>query len=188
MNAKAVMRALAGDARATVTGDERAAAAQALADIWTRTPLIDPPAIIAGFWPIRDEIDIRPLMMLLAANGHQLAMPVVTVRGQPLQFRAWRPADPLVRGPFNTLHPEETRAEVVPDLLLVPLLAVDGDGFRLGYGAGFYDRTLASLRARGPVQAVGVGFEVQRFDEIPHGPGDERLDWLLTEAGLFAFV
>lgn len=188
MTAKSVMRAIAGDARASLTAEDREAAAAALPEIWLGSPLIDPPAIIAGFWPIRDEIDIRPLMMQLAANGHQLALPVVTVRGRPLQFRAWRPADPLVRGPFNTLHPEETRAEVVPDLLLVPLLAVDGDGFRLGYGAGFYDRTLAVLRARGPVQAVGVGFEIQRFDEIPHGPTDERLDWLLTEAGLFAFV
>jgi 5-formyltetrahydrofolate cyclo-ligase len=186
--AKAVLRVMMTEARATIEPAARADAAGALVDIWRGAPLADPPATVAGFWPMRHEIDIRPLLLSMFDAGHQLALPMVTRRGQPLIFRAWRPADTLTAGPFGTLQPEATRAEVDPDIVLVPFLAADRDGYRLGYGAGYYDRTLEHFRARRPVQAIGVGFDLQRLEAVPRDAGDQRLDWLLTEAGAFAFV
>ena len=186
--AKAVLRSMMSEARAGIAPDEREDAAAAVTDIWRYAPLTDPPATIAAFWPMQNEFDVRPLIMQLFAAGHEMALPVVTGRGQPRVFRTWRPADSLEQGPFRTLQPLAQRPEVDPDLLLVPLLAVDRDGYRLGYGGGYYDRTLAALRARRPVQAVGIAFELQRLDELPRSARDERLDWLLTEAGAFAFV
>ena len=113
---------------------------------------------------------------------------MVVGRGEPLLFRAWRPGDPLEAGVFGTLQPSARREVVEPEALLVPLLACDGEGCRLGYGGGFYDRTLALLRARRSVTAVGVGFDAQLVPEVPHGPGDQRLDWLLTDRRACAFV
>jgi len=186
--AKAVLRVMMSEARATVTPEERERAAGIVVDIWRYAPLAEPPSTVSAFWPMRDEFDVRPLLMHLFAAGHELALPIVTARREPLVFRAWRPSDPLEAGPFGTLQPHRQRAEVEPDVLIVPLLAVDRDGYRLGYGGGYYDRTLAALRARRAVQAIGIAFEAQRLDEIPRSPRDERLDWLLTEAGAFAFV
>lgn len=168
--------------------DERRAAAEGLLASLRRERPIETPAIVSGFWPIKDEIDIRPLMIELFNEGCQMALPVVQGRGQPLLFRAWRPGDPLEAGVFGTLQPQARREAVEPDALLVPLLACDGEGWRLGYGAGFYDMTLVSLRSRKHVTAVGVGFDAQFVPEVPHGPDDQRLDWLLTDRRACAFV
>ncbi|HLZ68201.1 MAG TPA: 5-formyltetrahydrofolate cyclo-ligase [Aliidongia sp.] len=143
------------------------------------------PRVVSGFWSIRSEIDVRPLMLALAGvTGAALAMPVVVGRGQRLIFRRWQPGVPLVEGPFGTAHPAESEPDLVPDLLLVPLLAFDRQRHRLGYGAGFYDRTLAGLRAAGPVTAVGVAYGAQEVAQVPVGDHDERLDLVLTERGI----
>lgn len=168
--------------------DERRAAADGLLATLRRERPIETPAIVSGFWPIKEEIDIRPLMIELFNEGCQMALPVVQGRGQPLLFRAWRPGDPLKAGVFGTLQPLARRETIEPDALLVPLLACDSEGWRLGYGGGFYDRTLALLRARKLVTAVGVGFDAQFVPEVPHGPDDQRLDWLLTDKRACAFV
>ena len=142
------------------------------------------PRVISGFWSIRSEIDVRPLMLALAtATGAALALPVVVGRGQGLLFRRWQAGMPLVEGPFGTAHPAESEPALAPDLLLVPLLAFDRCRHRLGYGAGFYDRTLAGLRANGPVTAVGIAYAGQEVPEVPVGELDERLDLVLTERG-----
>jgi 5-formyltetrahydrofolate cyclo-ligase len=142
------------------------------------------PRVVSGFWPIRSEIDVRPLMLALAdATGALLAMPVVAARGQALSFRHWHPEAAMVEGPFGTAHPAEAAATLVPDLLLVPLLAFDRSHHRLGYGAGFYDRTLAGLRSGGPVTAVGVAYAAQEVAAVPISAYDERLDLVLTERG-----
>jgi 5-formyltetrahydrofolate cyclo-ligase len=170
-------------------GDEerRASADGLLATLRRERPIVTP-AVVSGFWPIKDEIDIRPLMIELFNEGCQLALPVVQGRGLPLLFRAWRPGDPLEKGVFGTLQPTARREVLEPEALLVPLLACDDDGWRLGYGGGFYDRTLTGLRARGKVTAVGVGFDAQVVPEVPHGPSDQRLDWMLTDRRACAFV
>jgi 5-formyltetrahydrofolate cyclo-ligase len=140
-------------------------------------------AVIGGYWPMRGEIDIRPLLLALIAAGAEAALPVVTGAGQPLRFRRWRPGQDLVRGAFQTLQPADDQPICAPDLLLVPLLAFDRARQRLGYGGGFYDRTLAALRAAGPVFAVGAAFAAQEVPAVPVDPWDQPLDLILTERG-----
>jgi len=141
------------------------------------------PRTISGFKSFSDEIDVMPLMARLAREGWRTALPVVMGRGRPLMFRAWAPGEPTVAGAWSIPVPLETAPELEPDVLLVPMLAFDGAGFRLGYGGGFYDRTLAALRAKKPVVAVGVAYAAQEVAELPHGFYDEPLDWILTELG-----
>ena len=174
--------------RAGLAEAERRAAADGLLATLRREKPIATPAVVSGFWPIKEEIDIRPLMVDLLNQGCQLALPVVQGKGLPLLFRAWRPGDALEAGVFGTLQPSVRREVVEPDALIVPLLACDEDGWRLGYGGGFYDRTLAGLRTKKTVTAVGVGFNDQLVPEVPHGPSDQRLDWLLTDKRAYAFV
>jgi 5-formyltetrahydrofolate cyclo-ligase len=174
--------------RGGLSEEERRAAALGLVETWRYEQPVEPPAVVAGFWPIAEELDIRPLMIELINQGCQLALPVVVAKKQPLVFRAWRPGDPLEAGAFGTLQPTARRAVVEPEVLIVPLLAVDEEGWRLGYGGGFYDRTLEALRARKRVIAVGVAFNEQIVPEVPHDPNDQRLDWLLTDKRACAFV
>ena len=165
----------------------RAAAQGVIATLRAEKPF-EIPSTVSGFWPIKDEIDLRPLMTELHAEGCTLALPVVQGRGQRLLFRVWRPGDALEAGAFGTVQPL-SRCEVVePDALLVPLLACDREGWRLGYGGGFYDRTIEELRRKRPITAIGVGFDGQLLPEVPHGPEDQRLDWLLTDRRASAFV
>ena len=139
--------------------------------------------VVAGYFPMADEIDPRPLLEDLMGRGCTLALPVVTQRGQPLEFRAWGVGDPLEDGPHGTVHPLSRAARVRPAIMLVPLLAFDLQGFRLGYGGGYYDRTLAQLRDQGQVIAIGLAFGVQRVVAVPHDHLDQRLDLILTENG-----
>ncbi|MDX2289894.1 MAG: 5-formyltetrahydrofolate cyclo-ligase [Hyphomicrobiaceae bacterium] len=146
------------------------------------------PCVVSGFLPIGDEIDLGPLMERLHAQGATLALPVIEKKAHPLSFRIWSPGDPLVDKAWGIREPLPAAATVEPDLLLVPLLAVDPDGYRLGYGGGFYDRTLARLRALKPVVAIGVAYDVQRLDAVARDVYDQPLDWLLTPSGMFRFL
>jgi 5-formyltetrahydrofolate cyclo-ligase len=139
-----------------------------------------PPEItVSGFWPIGDEIDLRPLLHALHERGNRVALPVTPRRGEPLAFRQWRPGDILVPERFGTVRP--VGDILVPDMLLIPLLAFDTEGGRLGYGGGFYDRTLAGLPNR---FRLGCAFAVQQVDAVPVGPYDTRLDAVATENGI----
>lgn len=145
---------------------------------------VRPPAgePVAGYWPMRGELDPRPLMANLAASGHPLLLPVITGDGQPLTFRAWREGDLLTAGPFGTREPPADAPEGLPGLVIVPVLAFDDAGYRLGYGGGFYDRTLAELRRRRPgVIAAGFAYESQRSANLPRDDWDQQLDWIVTE-------
>lgn len=146
-----------------------------------------PGAAISGYWPGRSELDIRPLLTRLQGTGHPIGLPVVVGRGKPLLFREWRPGDRLEPRAFGLQEPLATAPEVVPRVLLVPLLAFDREGYRIGYGGGYYDLTLATLRARGEVLAIGVGYAAQGVARLPHDGRDERLDWMVTEEGAVAF-
>jgi 5-formyltetrahydrofolate cyclo-ligase len=168
--------------------DQRRDAAAGLLDIYQLECPVEVPAVVSGFWPIKDEIDIRPLMTQLHGEGCRLALPVVHGRSQRLSFRAWKPGDPLESGVFGTLQPSAGCETLEPDVLLVPLLACDSEGWRLGYGGGYYDRTLEALRRRRKVAAIGVGFDLQVVPDVPHGADDHRLDWLLTDRRACAFV
>jgi 5-formyltetrahydrofolate cyclo-ligase len=122
-----------------------------------------------------------PALARYAVLGHAIALPVVVGRGKPLVFRRWRDGDDMDSGPFGIAEPKAAAEDLSPDVLLVPLLSFDRAGRRLGYGGGFYDRTLRRLRAQKPITAIGVAYAAQEVSETPHGPGDEQLNWIVTE-------
>lgn len=139
--------------------------------------------VIAGFWPIGDEIDVRPTLVRLARLGWDCALPVTPPQGQPLGFRRWRDGDAMVPGRFGTSEPGPEAAILQPSVLIVPLLAFDRRGGRIGYGAGYYDRTIQALRARGGTLAVGVAYALQEVPQVPVNDEDAPLDWVVTEEG-----
>ncbi len=189
--------AIKRQARATALADraaltarlDTAAAARAIAGHVLAAFEPRPGTVVSAFWPVRDELDLRDLLHALHARGCVCALPVVTAKATPLTFRQWEPGLELVVSSFGIPEPGPDRPVVVPDVSLVPLLAFDADGYRLGYGGGFYDRTLALHRAaaaageRGPYVAAGVGFSGLRVQHVPHDQHDQQLDWMITEAG-----
>ena len=176
-DAKAAARKLARIRRAAlINADAPMRLAEALLAHHTPAPGV----IIAGYWPMGDEMDPHPLMLALAAGGHALALPVTPPRGQPLTFRAWAPGAALRAGPMGISEPI-SGDELRPDILLVPLLAFDRAGRRLGYGGGYYDRTLAALPG---AKAIGIAYAGQEMPEVPAGPQDFRLPLIATEAGV----
>ncbi|MEI6161795.1 MAG: 5-formyltetrahydrofolate cyclo-ligase [Roseococcus sp.] len=170
----------AARARALTTRRALPGACEALRDIILREAPPPPGALIGGFWPMGAEIDTRPLLDALHARGHGIALPVTPPRGQPLFFRRWLPGKAMARGPMGTQHPAEGEA-VTPDWLIIPLLAFDSTGARLGYGGGYYDRTLALLPH---ATAIGVAYAAQEIPQVPTGPHDIRLTAIATERGL----
>jgi 5-formyltetrahydrofolate cyclo-ligase len=160
-------------------GLDPTAAGEALAAHVLREAAPPSGAIVSGFWPIDDEIDVRPLLHALRQRGYPIALPVTPRRGHPLMFAGWQPGDSLIPERFGTMRP--IGPPLVPDFLLVPLLAFDAAGGRLGYGGGFYDRTLATLPGR---FRLGCAFATQQVDAVPVGPYDVRLDAVATEGGI----
>ncbi|MBS0232948.1 MAG: 5-formyltetrahydrofolate cyclo-ligase [Proteobacteria bacterium] len=144
---------------------------------------IKPDAIVSGFAAIRDEINPAALMAWLHAEGFRLALPVMQGRGKPLLLRSWSPGDMMAPAAWGIAEPLEDKPEVEPDVVLVPLLAFDARGHRLGYGGGFYDRTLNRLRKSRRVVAVGLAYDEQMVDAVPVESYDEKLDWVLTPSG-----
>jgi 5-formyltetrahydrofolate cyclo-ligase len=177
---KSIIRKDALLRRDALPAAERAKAAEAIAA--RAFPLaIEPGQIVSGFSPLKTEINPIPLMRKLADAGAQLALPVVAGKGKPLIMRAWRFGEPLDSGVWGIREPKADAPEVAPDILLVPLLAFDRDGHRIGYGAGYYDMTIGKLRAIKPVIAVGIAYAAQEIASVPVTPRDARLDLVLTE-------
>lgn len=139
---------------------------------------------LAGYMPMRTEIDPMPAM---AAHDGPVGVPVIMGRGLPLRFQEWTPGCAMVAGEYGALIPAEG-AWIEPEVLIVPLLAFDARSYRLGYGGGFYDRTLEALRARGPRLAIGFGFAAQEVAEVPIDATDQRLDMVVTECGVRDFI
>jgi 5-formyltetrahydrofolate cyclo-ligase len=159
---------------------ERAAAAATIAA--RPLPVAVPPgATVSGFSPLKSEINPVPLMRAFADAGAGLALPVVAGRGKPLIMRSWTFGAPLVAGVWGIREPPPDAPEMFPDILIVPLLAFDRTGHRIGYGAGYYDMTIARLRGIKPVIAVGIAYAAQEIAEIPTTERDARLDFVLTE-------
>jgi 5-formyltetrahydrofolate cyclo-ligase len=142
---------------------------------------VPPGTIVSGFSPLKSEINPVPLMRRLADRGAKLALPVVVGRGQPLIMRAWSFGEPLASGVWGIREPKPQAPEVLPDILIVPLAAFDRAGYRIGYGAGYFDMTLHRLRSLKPIVAVGLAFAVQEIPAVPTTPRDARLDLVLTE-------
>lgn len=180
--AKAALRRSALAARDALADDLRRAGAEALAHT-PDLPAVAPGTVVAGYFPIRSEIDPRPLMRRFSAAGAILALPVVLSDRESLVFRRWVEGAPLEASSFGLSVPPAAAGEVDPDVLLVPLAAFDGAGHRIGYGAGHYDRALARLDADRRRTAIGLAFSFQRVDAVPAQAHDRALDLVLTEAG-----
>jgi 5-formyltetrahydrofolate cyclo-ligase len=178
-DAKAQARATAFARRAAAFAAGQGQAAAILAEVLRA----DAGRILSGYMPMRSEIDPLPAM---AAHQGPVAVPVIEGKGLPLRFRAWTPGARMVEGAFKALIPAEGDW-LVPEVLIVPLLAFDARGYRLGYGGGFYDRTLAGLRAQGPVRALGFAFAAQEVEALPTDAFDQPLDAVVTEKGVRFF-
>ncbi len=182
-DAKRALRAEARRARARLDQAVRAAAAQELAVIGLDFLAPPPGAVIAGYHPLPDEIDPLPLLARLEAAGFAVALPAHAPGARDLTFHRWRAGEPLAVGDFDVLMPLPDAPLLAPDVVLAPLLAFDAAGHRLGYGAGYYDRSIAHLRANKPVTVVGLAFDEQEVPAVPHEPLDQRLDWIVTPRG-----
>ena len=177
---KAIVRRDALTRRNALPAELRAQAAEAIAARPFPVP-VAPGAIVSGFMPLKSEINPLPLMRKLAGAGAKLALPVIDARGKPLILRAFTFGDALDSGQWGIREPKPEAPEVAPDIMLVPLLAFDRTGHRVGYGAGYYDRTIAKFRAMKTVVAVGIAYAAQEIEAVPITERDARLDLVLTE-------
>jgi 5-formyltetrahydrofolate cyclo-ligase len=150
--------------------------------------VLEPYAPVASYWAVRDEADPRGLAAALGSLGHPLLLPCVADSSGPLIFRRWREGDAMRTNAHGVSEPLETSSESIPYAILVPLLAFDAEGFRLGYGGGYYDRTLAHLRGRGSILAIGIAYAGQEANLLPRDVHDEKLDAVITEKGIRQFV
>lgn len=186
---KAALRQTAQLQRRAASAAAPAAGEAVCALVLERIP-IPAGAAVSGYWPMRSELDCRPLLYALHGRGHPVGLPVIIGKGQPLVFRSWHPGLAMVAGGFGTEVPDQDCPEITPAALFVPLLAFDRQGFRLGYGGGFYDRTLDRLRSArraskgdaAPPLAIGVALAGQEVAAVPRDHSDQRLDWIVTEA------
>jgi 5-formyltetrahydrofolate cyclo-ligase len=185
LDAKKALRARIKAWRAGLSADAQVRAAEAVAQQGLDFLDPQPPrgSIVSGFSPIADEFRIWPLLRRLANEDYRLALPVMQGKAKPLLFRAWAPGDAMDKAVWGIAEPKLDKPVLDPDILIVPLLAFDRAGWRLGYGGGFYDCTLRDLRARKAVVAVGLAFDEQQVDAAPHLDYDERLDWVLRPSG-----
>ncbi len=207
---KSALRKTARIVRAAVHAEEGDVAARAIATLGLEavlqlacaqragdgSPAVQPsdagpatggPLIVSGYAALPGELDPAILMAHLHEAGFELALPVTIGRARPLLFRAWVPGDAMGRGYMAIAEPLPSAAQVYPDIVLLPLLAFDDQGNRLGYGGGHYDRTLAGLRARKPIVTVGLAYDEQRVDVVPFERYDQRLNWILTPGGARRF-
>ena len=185
--AKKALREASRHRRDQLNESERTRGATALAQHGAAlSVLAGADAVFSSYRAIGTECDPLRLESALTAAGHTIGLPVIRRKGEPLQFRRWQAGDPLVARAWGIREPDASAELVEPDVLLLPLLAFDAAGWRLGYGGGFYDRTLVRLRARKPIIAIGLAFATQEVDAVPHSAYDERLDWVLTPEGLRA--
>ena len=142
---------------------------------------IESDSIVSGYWPISGEIDIRNLMSQLIEKSFTVCLPVAARPGVPMIFRSWKIDDKLLPGQYGVQQPERTKKRLEPDTVIVPLLAFDSLGNRLGYGRGYYDSTISFLRQKRKILTMGVAFDCQEVSSVPSNNRDERLDWVITE-------
>jgi 5-formyltetrahydrofolate cyclo-ligase len=183
---KTALREAALALRDALPAGERQAAAEIIA-AWPFPVTIKPGIVVSGFSPMKTEINPIPLMRKLADDGAQLALPAIAGRGKPLIMRAWTFGAPLKSGQWGIREPGPEAPEIAPDILIVPLACFDRAGHRIGYGAGYYDMTINSLRAKKKIIAIGVAFAAQEIPKVPATVRDARLDLVLTEREIIDF-
>lgn len=181
---KNTLRVRALGARKSIPADVAAAASEALA-VHLAAMIPASAKMIAGYRAIHGEINVALVMEELCLRGHSLCLPVVVGEGQPLMFRQWKPGDALEIGAYGIEVPPSSAVPCLPDVVIVPLAAFDAEGYRLGYGAGYYDRTIPGLRAANPhIRLVGAAYSQQQVDQIPIDGHDQKLDAIVTEKGI----
>ena len=183
--AKAALRLTAHAARAALSQGDRSDAALAVAEHFFQQIELAPGAVVAAYWRIRDELDCQPILVRLMDNLQPVVLPVVLGPDEPLEMRVWEQGAALYPAGFGTLAPAELAPQAAPDVVLMPLLGFDRMGTRLGYGGGYYDRTLAQLPHR--PRLIGLAFAAQELDAIPRESHDIPLDAVVTEAGVRYF-
>ncbi|MFH1157840.1 MAG: 5-formyltetrahydrofolate cyclo-ligase [Pseudomonadota bacterium] len=172
--------------RIQLSPEARRKSAAAAFDLFFRHVSVPSGAVVAGYWPIRAELDDLPILRELLRRNHVCALPHVAGSGKPLVFRAWDLSAPMTTGKFNIAEPK-AGSVVIPDIILVPMAVFDARGHRIGYGTGFYDMTLAQAKKAGPVLAVGLAYESQAYDELPADKGDIRMDVIVTDEKIRPF-
>ncbi len=161
-------------------------AARSLMDLFIKDVPLKPGLVIAGYWPVHAEINVMPLMTHLLGLGYACALPQIKGKNLPLTFRAWHDKTPMRVGLDEMKEPDPAHAAVVtPDVLIVPLLAFDAAGRRLGYGNGLYDRTILQLKKTHKILSVGVAYDSQKLDQIPAGEQDFKMDMIVTDKHVF---
>ncbi len=183
--AKAALRLAAHKKRASMHPSQRSEAAMVATRHFFDGVAIEKTDVVAGYWPIRDEMDVKSLMARLMDSGQPVCLPVVLGDEQPLELRLWQDGVPLYEAGFGTLAPPEEAPRAEPNVILMPLLGFDKLGTRLGYGGGYYDRTLASLTKR--PRLIGFAFALQELEHIPREAHDVPLDAIVTERGVRNF-
>ncbi|KQT85683.1 5-formyltetrahydrofolate cyclo-ligase [Methylobacterium sp. Leaf466] len=178
---KAILRDAVLARRDGLAPESRRDGSVAVADAVMAIDALAGAQIVGAFWPIRSEVDPRPLIDRLFARGQRVALPKVTPEG--LVFREWKAGEALVAGRFGLSEPRDDLPPLDPTALIVPLAAFDRRGHRIGYGRGYYDRAIARLSGNGPVLTIGIAFAVQEIEAVPAEPHDRPLDHLVTEAG-----
>jgi 5-formyltetrahydrofolate cyclo-ligase len=181
--AKRAARVAAAEVRATLHAADSGAAGQAATHALRAIAPMRHVGTVSGYLPVRSELDPRPAMLELVGIGVRICVPVIEARAKPLLFRAWTKGTALVQGPLGTSVPSSGDT-LEPDVLLVPLLAFDLRCRRLGYGGGFFDRTIAALRDRREIRAYGFAYAGQRVEAVPHAVHDATLDAVITERGI----
>ncbi len=184
---KARLRKTASALRAELCHRDEAAVVKSLIEFADGFEPESQETVVSGYVPIGSEIDCMAALERFHQRGFTLCLPLVTAPATALTFLRYCPGDRLVKGDFDVFTPEHHVEHVVPSILLVPLLAFDRQGYRLGYGGGFYDRTLALLRQQHPIKAIGLAFGGQEVDAVPHDELDQRLDGVLCEGGFIEF-
>ena len=189
---KAALRREMTARRDSIAPAARASAAQGVASVGLPPDIFAAAGgghkVISSYWSIGAELDPGQLERRLIADGHRICLPCIQGKADPMLFRLWTHGDPMRERKWGIKEPVEPAAAVDPDILLVPLLAWDARGFRLGYGGGYYDRSIQALRTRKSVVVVGFAYDEQRVDAVPHLDYDERLDWMLTPSGAIRFA
>lgn len=183
--AKAALRLKARATRAAILNSTRAGAAKAVAEHFFGTVPLKTNDIVAGYWRIKDEMDVQPILIRLMDSFQPVCLPVVLGDDLPLELRLWEQGTPLYEAGFGTLAPSELAPQVEPDVIIMPLLGFDSRGTRLGYGGGYYDRTLEKLNKK--PRLIGVAFAAQELDSIPREAHDVPLDVIVTEQGARSF-
>lgn len=150
--------------------------------------LLDEGSVVAGYWSCGSEISVLPLMRKIYSYGYPVALPAVKEYNHHLVFRRWQPELTLRRDYMGIPCPEDDQPVLLPTILLVPLLAFDVTGARLGQGMGFYDKIIYQLRAKQPIAIIGVAYEIQKADHVPISAGDEKLDYIITEKKVYSLI